>query len=128
MKARTASAPSSTRKSRVILRANLDGIDDRDRLWGAPRGDDDVCVAASELVRDTIVDALEHALTAKQREVVEMHFFDGLSQCEIARRLGVTQQIVQKRLHGTPRKGRVVGGALRRLRTVLAPLAGPRNR
>ena len=39
-------------------------------------------------------------LTPKQREVVEAYFFEGLSQPEIARRPGITQQVVHKRLYG----------------------------
>ncbi|HEU4537985.1 MAG TPA: sigma-70 family RNA polymerase sigma factor [Polyangiaceae bacterium] len=64
--------------------------------------------------------AVAGALTSKQREVVELHFFEGLSQGEIARRLGVSQQVVQKRLHGDRRAGKLVGGALPRLREALA--------
>ncbi len=61
------------------------------------------------------------SLTARQRAMVEMHFFEGHSQGAIARSLGVTQQVVQKALYGTHRGGRVVGGALSRLRVALAP-------
>jgi len=66
--------------------------------------------------------AVATALTAKQREAVELFFFEGLSQSEIARRLGVSQQVVQKRLYGVQRRGVVVGGALAKLREALAPL------
>jgi predicted DNA-binding protein (UPF0251 family) len=66
--------------------------------------------------------AVETALTAKQRETVELHFFEGLSQSEIARRLGVSQQVIQKRLYGATRSGNVVGGAMARLRAVLEPV------
>jgi RNA polymerase sigma factor (sigma-70 family) len=62
------------------------------------------------------------ALTPKQREAVELHYFEGLSQSEIARRLGVTQQVIEKRLHGATREGRRVGGALAKLRVALAAL------
>lgn len=60
------------------------------------------------------------ALTPKQREAVELHFFEGMSQGEIARKLGITQQVVQKRLHGVQRRGKRIGGALPRLRRVIA--------
>ncbi|RYE92614.1 MAG: hypothetical protein EOO75_06265 [Myxococcales bacterium] len=59
------------------------------------------------------------ALTAKQREAVELHVHEGLTQGQIARRLGITQQVVQKRLHGVRRRGKVIGGALPRLRRAL---------
>jgi len=65
--------------------------------------------------------AVQTALTEKQREAVELFFFEGLSQSEIARRLGISQQVVQKRLFGAPRGGTVVGGALARLRAALGP-------
>ena len=68
-------------------------------------------------------EALTTALTQRQRDVVEMHFFLGLSQGEIARNLGVSQQVVHKCLYGVTRRGRAIGGALRRLREALEPAA-----
>jgi len=61
-------------------------------------------------------------LTPKQRQAVELFFFEGLSQGDIARRLGVSQQVISKRLYGDRRSGRVVGGALAKLRAALEPL------
>ncbi|HEU4404990.1 MAG TPA: sigma factor-like helix-turn-helix DNA-binding protein [Polyangiaceae bacterium] len=82
--------------------------------------------AAAAGAGEWLREALARALTDKQREVVEMHFFEGLSQGEIARRLGVSQQVVQKRLHGDRRAGKTVGGALPRLREALrAPGSRP---
>ena len=71
---------------------------------------------------DDVQAAIDHALTAKQREAVRLFFFEGLSQSAIARRLGVSQQVIQRRLHGSRRRGVVIGGALPRLRAALAPL------
>lgn len=81
------------------------------------RSDDEL-----DRARDAVRHAVETALTAKQREAVELHFFEGFSQSEIARRLGISQQVVQKRLYGATRGGVVVGGAIARLREVLGPL------
>lgn len=67
--------------------------------------------------------ALASALTEKQREAVELFFFEGLSQSEIARRVGVSQQVIQKRLFGTLRRGSRIGGALPKLREALASFA-----
>ena len=67
--------------------------------------------------------AVQSALTERQREAVELFFFEGLSQSEIARRLGVSQQVIQKRLYGAPRRGTRVGGAIAKLRVALAGLS-----
>ncbi len=53
---------------------------------------------------------------------MELFFFEGLSQSEIARRLAVSQQVIQKRLYGTQRHGLLIGGALPKLREALASL------
>ena len=85
-------------------------VDDVASGNGEPRAD----------LHDAVRTAVASDLTEKQREVVEAYFFEGLSQGDIARRLGISQQVVQKRLHGTPRGGKLVGGAIHRLRGVLA--------
>ena len=64
-----------------------------------------------------------NALTGKQREAIELHFHEGLTQGQIARRLGITQQVVQKRLHGVRRRGKLIGGALPKLRRALGVMS-----
>ena len=55
-------------------------------------------------------------LTDRQREVVELYYFSRMNQRQICERLGISQQSVSERLYGKARKGRVVGGALQKLR------------
>jgi RNA polymerase sigma factor (sigma-70 family) len=104
------------RRPRVRLRADLDRLDASRGLWA------DTAPAGQGALRDAVRAAVSGALTDKQRAVVEACFFEGLSQGEVARRLGISQQVVSKTLHGAPRGGRLVGGALRKLREVLAPV------
>jgi len=102
--------------ARLRLRAAFDHVPSTSALWGAADDThDELC--------DAIRRAVEAVLTARQREIVEWHFFEGVSQGDIARRLGVTQQVVQKSLYGVNRRGRRIGGALGRLREALASLA-----
>ncbi len=101
-----------------MLSADLDRLSSTRALWGT--AEDEPASSVDEAVRA----AVASALTEKQRAVVEASFFEGLSQGEIARKLGVTQQVVEKSLHGALRGGRRVGGALARLRAALAPLRG----
>ncbi|MFO0662230.1 MAG: sigma factor-like helix-turn-helix DNA-binding protein [Polyangiaceae bacterium] len=86
------------------------------------------CVAADESMFDfddalerAVRDAVASVLTQRQRLLIELHFFEGRSQGEIARELGVTQQVIQKQIYGVIRSGRRVGGALAKLRQALAP-------
>ena len=104
------------RGHRVVLRASLDHLDAERGLWA---GDD---ASPRDRLRDAVREIVASALTDKQRAVVEACFFEGLSQGDAARRLGITQQVVSKTLHGAPRDGRLVGGALRKLREALGPL------
>lgn len=106
--------PRAAEPRRVSLRAGFERVPDTAAPWGGDGLDD--------ALRDAVRAALDTVLTARQREIVEWHFFEGASQGEIARRLGVTQQVVQKSLYGVTRGGKPVGGAMRRLRDALAPV------
>jgi len=110
-----------------VVWASFDGLSDAQLLWLdrssaelEPEGSTDDADARDALVRRVV----RTVLTAKQREVVEAHFFLGLSQGEIARKLGISQQVVHKRLYGVDVAGRRVGGALRKLALALAGTPG----
>lgn len=98
--------------------ADLDQFDRDRHLYHADAETSDT----REQLHDAVRHAIATVLTDKQREAIEAHFFEGLSQGEIARQLGVSQQVVQKRIYGAGRGGKTVGGALRKLRDALAPL------
>jgi RNA polymerase sigma factor (sigma-70 family) len=67
-------------------------------------------------------DLVATRLTERQRRIVELYFYEGRSQEEIAAELGVSQQSVSRQLFGVMREGRKVGGALKRLRDACAEL------
>lgn len=101
-------------RRRELLLADVDRYDAARGMWsGEP---------ASSRLCDAVREAVASALTDKQRAVVEACFFEGLSQEDAARRLGVTQQVVSKTLYGAARHGRRVGGAMRKLREALSPM------
>jgi len=62
---------------------------------------------------------ISNRLTERQRQIVELHYLEGLSQQEVATRLGISQQTVSRQLFGVLRAGNRVGGALKRLRAIL---------
>jgi hypothetical protein len=114
------------RRRLELLCADLDRIDATAGLWSSA-ADSDGSSRRSALLCAEVRRAIATALTEKQREVIEAHFFEGLSQGAIAIRLGITQQVVQKRIYGAPRGGRVVGGAIQKLREALGPFVLSRS-
>ena len=71
---------------------------------------------------DAVRAAVESELSPRQRQVVEGYFFEGLSQPQLSEKLGISQQVIHKCLYGTRRDGKMVGGALKRLRGALCHL------
>lgn len=65
-----------------------------------------------------LADLVRTALTAKQRAIVQAYYYEGLTQAEVAERLGISQQVVSRQLFGVVRDGRRVGGAIARLRKI----------
>ena len=57
-------------------------------------------------------------LTDRQRRIVELYFYEGRTQQEIAASLSISQQVVSRQLFGVVRNGKKVGGAIKRLRDV----------
>jgi RNA polymerase sigma factor (sigma-70 family) len=65
---------------------------------------------------DLICELIQTQLTPKQRQVIEMYFYQNMTQQQIGDALGVSQQVVSKRLFGVLRDGTRVGGAVKKLR------------
>lgn len=65
-----------------------------------------------------IAEIVRSGLTDKQRRIVELYFYDGRTQQEIAAALGISQQVVSRQLFGVIRDGRRIGGAIARMRTL----------
>jgi RNA polymerase sigma factor (sigma-70 family) len=57
-------------------------------------------------------------LTPRQRQIVELYFYEGKTQQEIADELRISQQVVSRQLFGVVRNGKKIGGAIKRLRDV----------
>jgi DNA-directed RNA polymerase specialized sigma24 family protein len=72
-----------------------------------------------ETVLPDVQQLMEARLTQRQREIVDLYFFRGLTQEEVAERLALTQSTVSRHLFGTTRNGRKVGGAIPKLRKAI---------
>lgn len=96
---------------------------DLDDLAGAlaDAGDSEVDPERARARRQVLLGLRElvaSSLTDKQRELVELYFYEGLTQQDVAARLGISQQVVSRQLFGVVRRGRRIGGAIHRLRTL----------
>ena len=69
----------------------------------------------AELLRQ-IRAIIDSKLTRRQQQILDLHFFQGKSQQEIAAELGIAQQVVSKQLYGAMRAGEKIGGAMRKIR------------
>ena len=105
----------SQSRHRIVFHPHLERLSQQQALW-YPQ---EPFSKKQKLQHQQLHQALASVLTEKQREAVQMHFFEGLSQHEIAKRLGVSQQVIQKRIYGDLRKGKMIGGALNKLRKAL---------
>jgi RNA polymerase sigma factor (sigma-70 family) len=65
-----------------------------------------------------LAEVIRTGLTVKQRRIVELYFYEGHTQQEIAAILGISQQVVSRQLFGVLRNGRRIGGAVARLRRI----------
>ena len=81
--------------------------------------DEQAAQAKGQLRQDAIEQIrvlIQTRLTPKQRQTVEMYFYQHMTQQEIAHVLGISQQVVSRHLFGVLRDGRRIGGALAKLR------------
>ena len=107
----------STSRHRLLFVADLDQNASQAGLWQAST---ETPPQTKLKLYQALHRAIAESLTPKQQEAIQLYFFEGLSQSQIARELGVSQQVINKRIYGTQRNGNLVGGALRKLRQALS--------
>ena len=104
--------------------ATLDRVASDGGLWrGGYRDEDEPEIDDKAELRRQAVALLalviQTQLSSRQREIVNLYFYGGKTQTEIAEILGISQQVVSKQLFGVMRKGKRVGGAIRKLEKLL---------
>ena len=70
-------------------------------------------------VSPVIREYINTRLTPRQQEVVDLYFFRGKTQEDIAAMLDLTQSTVSRHLFGTTRDGKKIGGAVPKLRKIV---------
>jgi RNA polymerase sigma factor (sigma-70 family) len=107
-----------------ILEAALVEPDFLEQLLISPE-DEQVSLEKEQLKDEAVAqikDLIRIHLTLRQRQIIELYFYEDKTQQEIAETLGINQQVVSKHLFGVLRHGRQVGGAVRKLRKLCEKL------
>jgi RNA polymerase sigma factor (sigma-70 family) len=107
-----------------VLESALVAPDFLEQLLISP--EDEQVSLEKEQLKDEAVDRIKELisirLTTRQRQIIELYFYENKTQQEIAETLGINQQVVSKHLFGVLRDGRQVGGAVRKLRKLCEQL------
>jgi RNA polymerase sigma factor (sigma-70 family) len=108
----------------VLVKPNiLDTVSHELGLWHEAHPSEEENDQSKEKLRTEAIRVLgtimETSLTQKQLEIIELYFYRGKTQQDIAEILGISQQVVSRQLFGVVRKGKKIGGAIRKLRKIL---------
>jgi len=72
---------------------------------------------------------IDAKLTARQREILHLYYFQNMRQEEIADTLRISQSTISRHLFGTVRNGKRIGGAIPKLQRAVSQLEkGPLRR
>jgi RNA polymerase sigma factor (sigma-70 family) len=95
----------------VVERARLEAATNEDALWheyNRSRPDRELREQRTREAFRHVNEMIRTELTARQRQVVRLHYFAGLSEEEIADRLGIAQQVVSQHRRRDPPAAQVV--------------------
>lgn len=66
-----------------------------------------------------LIKAISRCLTARQKDIMRLHYQEQHTQEEIAEMLGISQATVNHHLIGKMRRGKAVGGAIQKIRKAI---------
>lgn len=106
----------------------LDRVNAADAMWYETDIDRERRYAMKDFYRDVkpaVANIISTKLTRRQREVLQLYYFQGKTQEDIAAILNLTQSTVSRHLFGTVRGGKKVGGAIPKLRKAVDKAKDP---
>lgn len=112
--------------------AFLENIPSDRSPWYETREDRERRYAFREFFNDVlpiIRSLIDAELTARQREILHLYYFQNMRQEEIADTLRISQSTISRHLFGTVRNGKRIGGAIPKLQRAVTRLEnGPLRR
>lgn len=100
----------------------IEGVAAESAMWFETEEDRERRYALQEFFQEVmpaVQEVIEDCLTRRQREILALYYFDGMTQQDIAAALDLTQSTVSRHLFGTVRNGKRVGGAVPKLRKAI---------
>lgn len=97
----------------------IEGVASENALWFETEDDRERRYALQDFFRGVlpaVQDIIQVRLTDRQRQIINLYFFQNKTQEDIAEILDLTQSTVSRHLFGTVRNGKRVGGAIPKLR------------
>jgi predicted transcriptional regulator len=83
--------------------------------------------AIHRIVVPHIWQIISSGLSARQREVITLYFLRQLNQVSIAKKLGISQPTVSQHLNGKRRKGKKIGGSIKKIKKLIRNMASTQN-
>jgi predicted DNA-binding protein (UPF0251 family) len=100
----------------------IEGVPAEGALWFETEEDRERRYALQDFFQEvmpTVQGIIADTLTRRQREILRLYYFQGMTQQDIAAALNLTQSTVSRHLFGTVRNGKRVGGAIAKLRKAI---------
>ena len=100
----------------VVERASLETFANEESLWQKYSESSPQHMRHTQEVFRQVLKLIRTELTPRQREVVQLYYFAGRTEVQIAAQLDIPQQVVSQHLDGVMRSGKKVGGAIPKLK------------
>ena len=97
----------------------LQNIPESAGLWFVQHSDDEAEREAVVEEMMALIKAVSSGLTARQKDIMRLHYQEQHTQEEIAEMLDISQATVNHHLIGKMRRGKAVGGAIQKIRKAI---------
>ena len=81
-----------------------------------------------KMIIPCIEEIVASGLTSRQKQIVTMYFLLNQTQVFIAKKLGISQPTVSQHLNGKKRKGKKVGGSIKKIRKKIHKMSSTQHK
>ena len=103
----------------ILLPDQLSEFSEADAIWSETEAERELRYEKEDskrMIIPLIMDIIENDLTEMQRNCIELYFLRKRTQMEVAQTLGISQRVVTQHIYGIRRRGKRVGGGIKKIR------------